>query len=109
MDNEFVKAWNILAARAAETARAKGWTKGNDGEAIALVHAELSEMLEWVRRGNPMSDHIPDFSGAEEEAADVVIRLMHMAALRDWRVAEAVIAKLVFNKAREFKHGGKLF
>lgn len=76
---------------------------------IALVHSELSEMLEAIRHGNPPSDHIPEFSGAEEEAADVVIRLMNICAQRGWRLAEAIEAKIQYNATRPHKHGGKNF
>lgn len=81
----------------------------NVGEQIALVHSELSEMLEYARHGNPQSDHIPEFSGAEEEAADVVIRLMNMATQWGWNLPRAIEAKIAFNATRAYKHGGKAF
>lgn len=89
----------------------KGWWKdeGNNGEKIALVHSELSEMLEGLRHGNPPSDHIPEFNAAEEEMADVVIRLMDLSTQRGWRLPEAILAKIEFNAGRAYKHGGKLF
>lgn len=77
----------------------------NDGEMIALLHSEASELLEGLRHQNPPSDHIPSFSLAEEECADLVIRLMDMAYARRWRVAEALIAKILFNAGRPLKHG----
>ncbi len=81
----------------------------NVGEKIALMHSELSEALEYLRKDNGPSDHIPDFSGAEEEFADVIIRIMNTAQRLHLRVAEAMIAKQAFNAARPFKHGGKKF
>jgi NTP pyrophosphatase (non-canonical NTP hydrolase) len=79
----------------------------NFGEKVALIHGELSEALEYYRKGNGPSDHIPEFSGIEEEFADVIIRLMNIAQRLNLRVPEAMIAKQVFNATRPFKHGGK--
>lgn len=77
----------------------------NDGEKIALMHAELSEALEGIRHGNPPSEHIPEFTAVEEELADVIIRIMDYAQARRFRVAEAVVAKMKFNATRPHKHG----
>ena len=87
-----------------------GWWENerNDGEMIALIHSELSEILEALRKPG-QSDHIPEFSGVEEEAADVLIRLLDMAKARGWRLEQAVDAKVAFNRTRPFKHGGKRF
>lgn len=92
-------------------AKSKGWEEKNPniGEMIALMHSELSEALEWDRRGNPRSDHVPEYSGMEEEFADVIIRIMHLAERKNLNVAGALIAKAAFNKTRPFKHGGKKY
>ncbi len=89
----------------------KGWWEGesNEGELIALMHSELSEALEAIRNGNPPDDKIPEFTGVEAELADVIIRIMDMAAAKGYRVGEAVVAKINYNKNRPYKHGGKKF
>lgn len=107
----FVQAWRALANDVNATARAKGWwdAERNNGEAIALMHSELSEALEGLRAGNPLDDKLPEFDVVETELADVVIRIMDLAQARGWRVAQAVVAKAEFNKTRPVKHGGKAF
>jgi hypothetical protein len=77
----------------------------NLGEKLALMHSELSELLEGHRHRNPPSDHIPEFSAAEEEAADLLIRLLDTAREEKWRIGEAVLAKMDFNATRPYKHG----
>lgn len=73
------------------------------------MHSELSEALEALRHGNPPDNHIPEFSGVEAEYADTIIRIMDMAAAKGYRVAEALIAKVEYNKTRPYMHGNKKF
>lgn len=104
----FRRGWNNVAQDVHENAVNKGfWPEEgrNDGEMLALIHSEISEALEAIRAGNPPDDKLPQFTGAEVELADAVIRIMDMALARQWRVAEAIEAKMAFNKTRAFKHG----
>lgn len=94
------------------TAKDKGWWDNprSDGELIALMHSELSEALEWLRK-DPVekSDHIPEFTGIEEEMADVLIRVFDFCGERGHDLAGALLAKMEFNKRRDHRHGGKKF
>ena len=74
---------------------------------IALVISELSEACEALRHGNPPDNHIPEFSGAEAEFADAIIRMMDLADARGWRLAQAIVAKHAYNTGREHMHGKK--
>ena len=103
--------WLCLQQTVYQIAVDHGWWKDNrnDSELIMLMVCELGEAVEWLRKGNPPSDHIVKFSGVEEELADVVIRIMDMAQAKGYNIEEAIEAKVEFNKTRPYKHGGKLF
>lgn len=74
---------------------------------IALMHSELSEALEAMRKGDPASQKIPGFTNLEEELADTVIRIMDFNTEHGLDVGNAIIAKLAYNRSRPYKHGKK--
>lgn len=110
-ETTFVHAVGAIQTRLHETAVEKGWwdKPRNDAELIALMHSELSEALEGLRKDNPASDKIPPFSQIAEEFADVIIRILDMADARGIPVAEAIIAKARHNIGRPYRHGNKKF
>lgn len=96
-----------LQRRAHDNATEKGfWDDPKPfSESIALMHSELSEALEADRHGDPKSDHIPEFTGREEELADAVIRILDVSAHHGLRLGKAVLAKMAYNASRPRKHG----
>jgi NTP pyrophosphatase (non-canonical NTP hydrolase) len=77
----------------------------NIPEMLCLVHSEISEALEAIRRGNPADKHCPEFLNVEIELADALIRIAEMAHSQGWRIAEAIIAKHKYNTTRPKRHG----
>jgi hypothetical protein len=75
----FVDAFNDLACEINQTAIEKGWWNDdrNTGEAIALIHSELSEALEGLRNDARCSK-VPQFLEVETELADAIIRIMEL-------------------------------
>lgn len=73
-------------------------------EKLALIHSEISECLEAIRKPHP-DKYCPDYSAEEVELADAVIRILDYCANYGLRIDEAVKAKHEFNKTRPYKHG----
>ncbi len=74
------------------------------GQKIALIHSEISEGLEGLRKPKP-DEHCPGFSSEEIESADAFIRLFDLVEKRELRIVEAIIAKMRYNATRPPKHG----
>lgn len=101
-----------------ELAIAKGWYEGvanpDDvtwiGARLALVHSEVSEALECVRRGETaLRIDFPSGKpeGLPSELADVIIRVLDLAESLGIDMQAAVEMKHEFNGTRPHRHGGK--
>jgi hypothetical protein len=78
------------------------------GLKIALCHSELSEWLEALRNDpNAPCEKMPEYTVCEEEAADIIIRVLHLARKQGLRIHEAVQAKMAYNEGRPYMHGKK--
>lgn len=94
---------NNYCLQAYETAKSKGWydEERETGTMLALIHSEVSEALEADRKG--------DKENFIEELADVVIRVFTLCGGREIDLGAAIEAKMLKNKNREYKHGGKAY
>lgn len=100
---------------------ANGWFDADRtvGDDIALLHSEVSEMLEAYRDyglGDATRDEITQLEGVivqmkpegfGSEAADVLIRLLDTCKRRGVNLAWEFDRKLAYNKTRGNRHGGK--
>jgi hypothetical protein len=71
----------------------------NAGELICLMHSELSEAMEGVRK-NRMDDHLPHRKMEEVEMADCVIRIADYCGGRGLDLGGAIDEKLAYNAQR---------
>lgn len=111
---------NTMTAQVHDTAVKHGWHGGErpegyetmleDIKCLSLIASEAFEAIDGIRKnGYAADEHCPDFSALEIELADVVIRIMDFAGLRNLRLGKAIMAKMKYNETRKYRHGGKNF
>lgn len=119
-----------------EVNKENGWFESDRsfGEDIALLHSEVSEMLEAHRDGqdNTWYEHKPDClhfplndlhdlepkregctctpkpMGVGSEAADILVRLLDTCTRHSIDIAFEFHTKVAYNATRGHKHGGKV-
>jgi len=105
---------NNLCRKAHETAKEKGWHEKEVtvSDFISNTHAELSEAFEEYRAGMPLKEIRVNEDGKPEgfptELADIFIRIADFCGLHGIDLEEAIQMKMVFNKTRTYRHGGKI-
>lgn len=85
----------------------------NKGELLCLMHSELSECMEGIRK-QLQDDHLPHRSMEEVELADTIIRILDYCGAYHIDIDGAIEEKLEYNKTRadhkpenREKEGGK--
>jgi len=118
---------NETAKAAHENAKSKGFFDGekNIGEMLCLIHSEVSEALECDRKGQYCKHDVQEITRYEDdgqfkidyaafakesfeaELADIMIRVMDMAAFKGIDLEAHIAAKMRYNSLRPHMHGKK--
>lgn len=93
-----------------ELAAIKGWgsNKRSVLERIALIHSELSECTDYLRRHDSLTEM--ELIGSKPEGfpvelADVVMRIMTLCHEEGIDLERAMRSKLAYNHERPYRHG----
>lgn len=103
---------NELRDEALRIATEHGFNDATVLEEIALIHSELSEVVEDYRAGHTLTEVYFEKGtkpcGVGIEIADVIIRCLHFCGKHGIDVEEMVHQKMRYNETRPYKHGKKI-
>lgn len=126
INSDVFNALNTLRDLAYKESSDKGWHQDeiddeeikNFGNYTANLHSEISELWEAWRKNKLYTEcdkadvmkqsNLEPLSCSEEELADILIRTFDTGARLKVNLAKAVYNKLLFNRTRQHRHGGKL-
>lgn len=102
-----------------KTAQDKGWYEKDPPtvlESLCLITSEISEAVEVYRKSGPSclnekSDYGDQFQNKVKtfgsELADIAIRLFDFCGYHGIDLQYEIDAKILYNRTREYRHGGK--
>lgn len=76
---------------------------------MALVHTEVSEAVQYVKKNVVAAPTDSDLDSIGEEFADTVIRLLDIAQMLGINMQSSIETKMEFNKARGYRYNWKSF
>ena len=105
---------NKLAKLCHNEAVALGWYEPeflkSDTETMMMVNTELCEVVEELRKPEPVAfgkSETGKPEGWHVEVADAVIRLLDFAAFHNIDLDSIMVSKLEYNRTRGIRHGKK--
>lgn len=106
--------WEVYLAQKVErlTTELREAREKNERKDLVISNLDFETVPALLDRAEKADDNwkrLPEFTGVEAEMADVIIRIMDFGLARGHRIAEALEAKIEYNKTRAHKHGGKAF